>query len=246
MTEKKKQDMKVEKIHFADDDDNDDNEEFDFLDNMAFTNPYEDEDEDKYKDKDKDDSWIEKMWKEDDEQEKTKSIPLFLHPWKTTSALISNFDEFNNGLGSHQRDCKTLKEKIGSLCMDGTITVNNGIGVYINRALYKGQPVGDLLPMGHYCSIAENVSKIEKVETNQNYLRVYNKKIKKQCICHKDADIHFSSYLTFSHDIYECNLAVLDDLSLIVIHNIFQSANKEISFTNPVKAVCYLGNWVIK
>ena len=197
--------------------------------------------------------WIEKLWKEDQEKEtKQSSELLFLRPWKTTSALMFTFDEFNeNVLHKCHREHKTLKEKIGSLCLDGTITVFPSIGVYINRALYMGQPIGDLFPMGHYGDSlwTEDRDTDTSVKTRENYLCLYNKKSRKECVCHKDVDIHYSSYLTFSNDIYECNLAVLDDLTLIVLMNIFHGAakpDKEISFVNPVKAVCYLGNWIIK
>lgn len=189
--------------------------------------------------------WVKKLW-EEDEQEAFPPPLLCLREWKNTSRLMITFNELNNTVKCCHRERRTLKDKIGSLCMDGTISVFSGVGVYINRALYTGQPIGDLLPMGQYGATLWCTG---NTTPNPNYLRVSNKKTKKECVCHKDSDIHFSSYLTFSDDIYECNIAVLDDLTLAVLKNIFHGdvkQNKEISFVNPVKAVCYLGNWSIK
>ncbi len=207
--------------------------------------PFSDDDfESMLKENEENDFWLRNMSiaQEDDKKK------LFLRPWKTTSlALMVTFNEINETVHHEHRNNRTLKERIGSLCMDGTITVDKYFGVSINRALYSGQPIGDLLPKGQYGTTVW--CKGNRPNSHSNYLRVFNKKTDYECVCHKKSDIHFSSYLTFSHNIFECNIAVMDDLSLIVLRNIFNGVVdtfKEIGFSNPVRAVCYLGNWIIK
>lgn len=127
----------------------------------------------------------------------------------------------------------------GFLCMDGTIQVTK-TSVVATRALYSGQFIAYMMPGGSH-SIMTHTTRID-----HGHSKTLFNVSKESCLTVRDVDdYHFSTRLRFTSSILIANCCLCDDTRIVLLENIYVNPHngEQISSSNTVELICYLGNW---
>lgn len=150
---------------------------------------------------------------------------------KTFNALNNNLNIRNHNLPKRRLN--------GYLSMDGTIQVTKS-AVVATRALYSGQCLGYMMPGGLH-ALMTHTTRID----HKHSKTLFNV-ARESCLTVRDMDdYHYSTRLRFSSGILSANCCLCDDTRIMLLENIYVSAENgaQVSSTNTVELICFLGNW---
>ena len=129
----------------------------------------------------------------------------------------------------------------GFLCMDGTLQVTKTT-VVCTRALYSGQFLAYMMPGGRHDVVGiTGPRSIDHAVTKA----LFNLSKETVLTVSDVDDYHFSTRLRFTSSLLIANCCLCDDTRITVLENIYLNSDngEQVSATNTVELICYLGNW---